>query len=354
MPVAAAPGMPPDASWRLDFELDGLSLEVGSRIEANPARSRISLLVRALVSASLLFVLARTVDIDAVMSAIAMLPWWVPIVALALLIAQVFILAFRWHVIVRDVGGSLPFRAALGLTFVGLFFNQTLPTSIGGDAIRIWEARRAGLPGDLAFSSVIIERTTGLAAISFVVALSLPFVWSSLGNGYLRWALLAMAPASVIAIAALALADSLPVKLLPAKASAYIRAVARDLRRIGGSATRSVNVVLLGMLAAVVGIASTFVVGHQIDVALGLSAYLVALGGAVLLTILPVSIAGWGVREFAVIGILGRLGVPAEAGLIVSLLFGVGMVVVSLPGGILWLFKNQEVAPEARTSDDAW
>ena len=313
-----------------------------SRAAPATLRSRGAFLLRALVSGTLLIVLSRTLDFGAIKSAMALLPWWALVSALLILLGQVLLLAWRWHVIASRIGGRLPFGDALRLTFVGLFFSQTLPTSIGGDAMRIWEARRLGLPGEVALGSVVIERVTGLAAIAFMVAFAVPFVWSELGESYLRWALLGLAPAALILVVALAFADSLPLHRLPEKARAYIRFIAHALRRIGGSPRAASDVFLLGMIAAVVGISSAFVIGGQVGIGLGLAAYLVALGGSVLLTVLPVSVAGWGVREMAMVGIFGAMGVPAEKAIVVSLLFGMGVLAVAMPGGMLWRSVSRE------------
>lgn len=315
-------------------------------------RSRAAFLLRALVSAALMIVLFQSLDLAAITAAIALLPWWALATALLILLSQVLVLAWRWRVITSYIGGGLHFGDALRLTFVGLFFSQTLPTSIGGDAMRIWEARRLGLSGELAIGSVIIERLTGLAAIALVVTLSLPFVWTDLGESQLRWALLALAPAALALLAALAFVDLLPLQRLPKAAHSYLGFIALSLRRIGQSTLASTNVLLLGAIAAVVGISSALAIGHHVGIGLGLAAYLVALGGAVLLTVVPVSVAGWGVREIATVGIFGAMGVPAEKAVVVSLLYGVGLLVVSLPGGLLWQAARSQRAPYGKYGDD--
>ena len=325
---------------------------MNGRVAPTTLRSRGASLARTLVSVALLVVLLRTLDIGTIKSAVALLPWWALAAVLLILLGQVLVLAWRWCVITSRIGGCLQFGDALRLTFVGLFFSQTLPTSIGGDAMRIWEARRLGLSGELALGSVIIERVTGLAAIAMLVTLSLPFVWADLGESHLRWAFLALAPAALALVAALAFADLLPLQRLPESARAYVRFIAGGLRRIGGSVRATSDVLLLGIIAAAIGISSAFVIGCQIGIGLGLAAYLVALGGAVLLTVVPVSLAGWGVREVAMVGILGAMGVPAEKAIVVSLLFGVGVLMVSLPGGVLWRSANRRPVARGKNDDD--
>jgi hypothetical protein len=60
-----------------------------------------------------------------------------------------------------------------------------------------------------------------------------------------------------------------------------------------------------------------------------------------LITVLPISLAGWGVREVTVVALLGMLGVEDEAALLLSIEFGLLAMLVSLPGGVLWLFVGR-------------
>ena len=56
----------------------------------------------------------------------------------------------------------------------------------------------------------------------------------------------------------------------------------------------------------------------------------------ILITVVPVSIAGWGVREGAMVVAFGFLNVPANAAFAVSVLFGLTLAVASLPGSLFW------------------
>jgi len=104
----------------------------------------------------------------------------------------------------------------------------------------------------------------------------------------------------------------------------------------------------LGTVAAVIGIAPAYLIGTAIGVPLSFAAYLAAIGGAVLLTLLPISIAGWGVREAAVVSIFGTFGVPAEQALVVSVLFGLSLTVAAIPGGLLLLLSQPAEEPSGQ------
>jgi uncharacterized membrane protein YbhN (UPF0104 family) len=59
-----------------------------------------------------------------------------------------------------------------------------------------------------------------------------------------------------------------------------------------------------------------------------------------LIMVIPISIAGWGVREGVMVVGFGYLGVAPEAALALSILYGLLMLVVALPGGIVWALKR--------------
>jgi hypothetical protein len=63
-----------------------------------------------------------------------------------------------------------------------------------------------------------------------------------------------------------------------------------------------------------------------------------------LITALPISIGGWGVRETAIIAMLGLVGVPTSAALLLSIQLGLLSIAISLPGGILWLLVRRQGA----------
>jgi uncharacterized membrane protein YbhN (UPF0104 family) len=103
---------------------------------------------------------------------------------------------------------------------------------------------------------------------------------------------------------------------------------------------------------ALVGHANLAVAVYALGLGLGLHVSLldclVLVPPVILLTTLPISIAGWGVREMAMVTAFGFVGVPAASGLALSLLFGLVVTASSLPGGVLWLISgDRRVAGES-------
>src|SRR5579872_4647485 len=101
-------------------------------------RRIVPVLLKTAVSALLLFLALRSVDIRTVATRFYQLNlmWAFPV--LALMFFQNFLQSLRWRQILQRCGAHLPIWKTFRFGMIGIFFNQTLPSSIGGDAIRLW------------------------------------------------------------------------------------------------------------------------------------------------------------------------------------------------------------------------
>jgi glycosyltransferase 2 family protein len=96
------------------------------------------------------------------------------------------------------------------------------------------------------------------------------------------------------------------------------------------------EVVGLGLAANLTGLLAAAVLGYALGIEVGLVGIVALVGGAVLLSILPVSLGGWGLREAGMVALFAGVGVPAEPVLAMSLVWGLLPLLVSLPAGLLW------------------
>ena len=101
--------------------------------------------VRCAVTLGLLWLLGANIDLEAVGGTFAAAsPGWI-VVTLVLGFTQPVLGTGRWRIVCRQLGKPLHFLMLLRFTLIGVFFNQCLPSTVGGDAVRIWLARRAGV-----------------------------------------------------------------------------------------------------------------------------------------------------------------------------------------------------------------
>lgn len=299
----------------------------------------------------LLWLLAR-LDLSAMKAAFVRLSAPAIGSALLLVLLQHLVLAWRWHRIVKWLGGTWPLKDSLRWVLVGLFFNQALPTGVGGDAVRIWALRRAGQPASVAVGSVIAERGTGLVVLCLIVIAGILAGPPSLIDAGPGHALITASATLAGLLASLAVADHWLTRWLPARWAEACDRMAAALRSLFRSPRAFSEILVGGILATSLGLGAAVVLGHALGLQYAVTVYFALVGAAVLLTLLPISLGGWGVREAGMVALFGHLGSPAEPVMALSLVWALLPLVIALPGGMLFWFSGDRGTP-ARDSGDS-
>src|SRR5262249_9257594 len=146
---------------------------------------------KILVSAALLYFALRKIDLFALFARVnnrASLAWIG--IAISVTFVQIFIGVLRWREISAECGAPLGLRQAMRYNVIGTFFNQTLPSAIGGDAVRLWLVARAGAGWRAATYSIFVDRAIGLIALAIVIVASLPWSYRLINDAQGRSALL--------------------------------------------------------------------------------------------------------------------------------------------------------------------
>jgi uncharacterized membrane protein YbhN (UPF0104 family) len=250
----------------------------------------------------------------------------------------------RWRIIIRALGGKLSAMTAWLIVLIGMFFNQTLPSTVGGDGMRIWRAHKAGLRLGPAASGVVLDRLAGMAGLLVVSALGLPVLFSIVGDSLARWAIPAVVVAGACGYAVLMTIDRLPARLLSWRAFSWAVPFAADARRV--FLKRRTSAVILGLsIINHLAIASlVLIIARGMGIAVGTLECLVLVPPVMLVSSLPISVAGWGVREGAMVTAFGFAGVAESEAVALGVLFGLVVLVVGLPGGLIWFLTGRERA----------
>lgn len=311
---------------------------------------------KLLVSLGLLALVAQSVDLPAVGGLLLDLPLRAGLATIACMLGVTLVLALRWWLILRALGTPLPLGRTVGLMFIGTFFTQVLPTSVGGDAVRLWQIHRQGVPFARAFSGVALERVSGLLALVLMVAAGVLWLGQAVDPA-LGLLLLAALPVLLAGLALLCLLDRLPAGLrrrlegapllgpLLQRITGLLDTLAADSRRVLLSPSLSLGLLLLSTAAQVCSVLAVLALAHGLGLDLGWAEALAAVPAVILITFIPFSIAGWGVREGASVVMLGAVGIGAGPALAISVLFGLAMLVAALPGSLLWLRGGRRPPP---------
>ena len=300
------------------------------------ARRWTLLVLKALVSVLLLAYLIDRIDLSETLSQVGRLSWVTAAAGTALLMLYISVAGIRWLVVLRTLGADMKLQEALSVTFLGAFFNLVLPGTVGSDVARVWQSARAGLSLGRAVYSVVLERVGNLVGVSFLAAGGLS--WWSEGRIPLDVQLpLWLIFAGVLTVAVgLTVLDRLPSWLRSIPMVARSAVLVHDSRVVFGCATclwtMAITVVIAQALFALV------VLLIAVDLHLQLSFWdcFLLVPAVLFVSFLPISLGGWGVREYAMVAALGFAGVPAASALLVSVTFAILNIFAALPGIFLW------------------
>lgn len=321
---------------------------------SRPTRKIILTLVKFAVSAGLLWLVFRGIEFASLQDSFSGLsPWTLAIVAGQTLL-HIVLTGVRWRAVLRSLGSLLPLRTAIRLSFIGNFFNQTLPSSIGGDAVRMYLGHRGGLPVARAVTSVLLERVvTVLGLIALVLVFQPVLLATDAGEetgAVLPWVAL-LAAGAIAGTLLLTMMDRLPVGLHRFRLVRGLAELSADTRRL--MSPRRLAGPMAWTLVTLLNLTlSLCVLAWGMGIDLGFIEALALFPLVILAVSIPISIGGWGVREGAMVAVLALIEVPSESAFALSVVFGLISIAASLPGGLVWLMSGSSRREMAKGSPD--
>jgi uncharacterized protein (TIRG00374 family) len=301
---------------------------------------------RVAFGVGLLAVLFTQIDLRAMAAAIAEVRPEPLALLIVLVLGTRLIGAFRWYVLLRGLHQGVSYLGIVRLTFVSDFMGYFAPGNLGVEAMRLYGMSRTTSDPALAATSMLIERMVASLALIILVlaglALKLPGIPHEIRP--LAWLGLALL---VVALAAL---TAPPVQratlwLLSHPRLARVRGATQKVyRRLDQYRARPAllaGVFMISVFFQLCRCAIVWVGALAFGVHLPVLVYVVIVPVIFLITLLPVSIAGLGVREVGFVYLFGQVGMPAEIALSVSLLIRLVNVLLATPGA--WFFARRGV-----------
>jgi uncharacterized membrane protein YbhN (UPF0104 family) len=308
-------------------------------------------LAQAGVGLGLLAALWAVVGGEAVLARLASLdPAWLA-AGVALSVPQVALSAWRWRYTAGRLGQPIGYGTALYDYYLSTFLNQVLPGAVLGDGVRAWRHRaRAGAAAHWApaVRAVALERASGQALLLAWLAVTLPL--SPLAEG--RGPATAAATAALLGLAA-AVALGGGRRPAPPRQRGRLRAAAATL----GADTRRALLahpawLVQGALSAAIlatCLATFYCAGRALGLHLDPRLVATVVPAVLLAMLVPVSIAGWGVRDGAAAALWALAGLSAADGAAASIVYGLMVLAGSLPGAPLALAAGRTAAGAAVT-----
>lgn len=247
--------------------------------------------------------------------------------ALALYCFAQVVSSYRWQLLAGAVGISVPLSRLVALYFVGMFFNLFLPTSMGGDVVRAWLLAEGPSRRWQAMLSVFSERFAGLLMLLLLACLATLANWNILP----LWSLLLVWAATG--------GGAVFVVLLPLLGRRYrrFREMAQALTLYRSQHGTLAVVSALSLFVQLAGIVQVWLLAQALGLEAPWVTFAVVVPLVTLLTLLPVSVNGVGVREAFLVLLLAPIGVPQEGAVALGLLWLAMLASASVLGGLVYV-----------------
>lgn len=284
--------------------------------------------IRFVVSAALLVLVSRFVDVGEVVGRLATLePGWV-LLGLAISVAQVPVLAWRWVYTARRLGIELGWARAVSEYWLGVLANQILPGGITGDVSRAWRHARTDAPPRGAVVAVVLERASAQVVMTSAAILSLLT---------LPWAPIGVRIGAGAAVFGMVWLFVRRARLMGAGGMDGVRGDVHTALLD----TEALPVQVVSALLVVGSYLAVFLIaGRAVGVDTPLLHMLPLVAPVLMTMLLPVSVAGWGVREAAAASLWGLVGLSPADGTAISVAYGLIVLASALPGVMTLMIGN--------------
>lgn len=257
---------------------------------------------------------------------------------------------YRWYKIGEFLELKLDFLKAWNNVLIGLFFNQTLPSSIGGDAVRIILLSKHGYK--IPFKSILIDRIFALLVSALICVFGYFFLINELNQNHIVFEIIFLTTLVFVLILLLTVSFESYVSLL--KIENFLKKIGiisllKDFKLIICNPQLSLSATFYSLIIQFIIVLSGFLILKSMNINVEFFLFGILFVSVILISTIPISIAGWGVRENFMVLIMSGIGLTDEISLSLSIIFGLVMLLVGLPGGIL--FFNREVGSQIKLNN---
>jgi glycosyltransferase 2 family protein len=261
--------------------------------------------------------------------------------------------AWRWQRVLHVFDASVPLRPLFGHYLAGLFVGNVLPSTIGGDVLRVSRASNTVNSSSVAFGSVVLERLTGFVALPLLVFLGF-LARPSLIDVDRAWiALLIAGNTLTVLVIVLLLAGHSRIAGRFADNANWTRFIGAvhvgvdRLRREPAQAFPVLGTAIVYQLSVVLTVGLIF---RTLDMPIPIAAMFAYVPAVAMLQVLPLSFGGLGVREGALVLFLTPWGVSSTSAIAAGLLWFLATLVVSSLGAPAFAVGQRRRAPSEQTT----
>ena len=308
-------------------------------------KKAINLTLRLIISLSLIIYLifSQFKDFQTIVSTLKDIN--IPLIILSALthVYGIWITAFRLQALLKTQNVYLPISFLSASTVVGMFFNNFLPTTVGGDIYRGYDVtKRSGFPLSSSISVIVVERFSGIVASGVFAIAALFLGFTTIGGQSIVVPIVIV----VILIVLVFFLILNPNVLGLEKLAKRFKPIAKLLEKLQNVYTTLLSFKKFKLVLAKVMfysftlqfsvILNYWLASKSLGIDLSLVSFIFIVPVVTIIAMLPISLGGIGLREGSVVLLMVALGAPSEKATMCSLLLFAMLIVLSIIGGIIY------------------
>jgi glycosyltransferase 2 family protein len=316
-------------------------------------RRTFTLVAKLGVAVALLWWLSRKLDFGVIVGKVLMLSPLIVLLCVSLALCSNILTILRWKLLTNQIGIQIGTSKILRYGLIGSFFNQALPSSFGGDGIRFWLLYRDRIPASLAVRSIFLDRFVGFVLLFLLSMYGLPWLLRQLLGIDPRLTWLGFVCGILLGVAGFAFVTQQTIRLSRYRIGRLLVQIVTDLKFVPMNISSLIQVALVSAAAQFLLFFVVWILVRQFDQGASFVDVLTVTPVIFILLIVPVSIAGWGLREGLFVAGLSLIGVSQEVALVSSILFGLINLVACLIGGGIWIFDGLRAKSDSHPTGES-
>jgi len=301
-------------------------------------KRRLNFIIQLAVSIGLIILLLRLINISDMFSLLKNVNLYYFILLLVLISFDRIFMAYKWHLLLKIKDMSISVFSAIKTYYIGTFIGIFLPTTVGGDIVRVLKLRSEKRRGTDALSSVILERILGFIASAILAPIAALFlisflklnVWRFLwiaGAFLFLFTILMLISFSEVIVQKIDKNERLSKNLLFSKFKKLYLSYA-EYKNHKGLLSLFLALSILEQLAAVIG---TYLACRALNLSIPFIYFLLIIPLVQLISRIPISFEGLGVNEGLLVYFFSLLGLSKTGAFTIGLLGHIAIIIATLP-----------------------
>jgi uncharacterized protein (TIRG00374 family) len=311
-------------------------------------KGKLSVLIKTAVTVLLFYLLFKRIDFHDFGEALKNARLGFLLTSFAILWLAHYICIFRWRMLMRPLMPIFSLTRLFQIYCIGLFFNLAFPTAVGGDVVKMYYAGKPSRLYAQSFAATFLDRDSGMLAMMIIACIGtfmMPVMISRLPVSLIVWfSFGAFAVANIVIFmpSLHRLFTRLLHRLRLSKTAVRIDAVSHAFQVMAKHPRILLDSLLISLINQLLVCVVSWIAAEGLHIHTSFLYFVVFIPVITLITMIPISLSGMGLREYAFVALFSAIGISPAASLALALLTSAMILLSAVPGGIVYLlFRNR-------------